>query len=127
MYVNNYERDRYARRRLSVANKFRKRRANAVSNLDSDIEGAQRHSDGILESNTDSQASDQVFREGTRGTEERPAPAAPIPIDALLALMQTVKIVSAGPKTDIRLPSFDDERNLLLFLKQFSDVAEANR
>ena len=93
-----------------------------MSDSDSNMNDARRNFDGILESDADSQASDQVFREGTRGTEERPAPAAPIPIDALLALMQTVKIVSAGPKTDIRLPSFDDERNLLLF----SDVAEAN-
>ena len=106
-------RDRYARRRLSAATKFSERRATAVSDSDSDTEDAHRDSYGILESNTDSQASDQVFRENTRGTEKCPAPAAPIP---MVALMQTITIASAGPKTEILPPSFVG-KGLVLFLK----------
>ena len=95
-----------------------------MSDSNSDMENAQRNSDGILESDKDVQARDQVFRRNTSKAEKPPAPA--IPMDALLALMQTIKMASAGPKTKIQPPIFDSERDLSFFLRQFSDVAEAN-
>ena len=61
---------------------------------------------------------------------ERPAtPAAPaaIPMEALLALTQALKLTGAGPRTEIRPPSFNGEGDLSLFLKQFDDVADANQ
>ena len=55
-------------------------------------------------------------------------PAAPvvIPMEALLAITQALKLFSAGNRPGIRQPSFSGEGDLTLFLKQFEDVAEAN-
>ena len=70
---------------------------------DSDLEYAQRNSDSTPASNTDSQASDLASSETVRVTEEHPAAA--ISMNALLALMQTIKMASAGPKTEMVMGS----------------------
>ena len=57
-----------------------------MSDIDSNMNDAQKNSDNILESEVDSQASDQMSRGNTRKTKEHPVPAAAIPINALLAL-----------------------------------------
>ena len=49
-----------------------------------------------------------------------PAASAAIPMEALLAITQALKLSNTGNRTEIRLP------NLSLFLKQFEDVADAN-
>ena len=67
------------------------------------MEDAQRNFDGILESETDSQASDQVSKRGTRKTEEHSAAA--IHMDALLTLMQTMKMASTEPKRRYNRPA----------------------
>ena len=53
------------------------------------------------------------------------APAA-IPMEALLAIIQALKLFNTGNRTEIRPPSFSGEGDLTLFLKQFEDVADAN-
>ena len=55
-----------------------------------------------------------------------PAARAVIPMEALLAITQALKLFSAGNRPGIRQPSFSGEGDLTLFLKQFEDVAEAN-
>ena len=70
-----------------------------MSDSDSNMNDARRNFDGILESDADSRVSDQVFRENTKETEECPAPA--ISMDALRPLIQTIKVASAGSKSEI--------------------------
>ena len=58
---------------------------------------------------------------------ERPVtPAVPtaIPMKALLALTQALKLTNTGSR--IRPPSFHGEGDLTLFLKHFNGVADAN-
>ena len=119
-------RDRYGRRRQSAANKFGEPKATAVSESDSDMEEEQKYSDSIPASDTDSQASDQAFRKGARGADECSAPAAVIPMNILLVLMQTLKMASAGPKIERWLFSFDGEEDLTLLLRQFGVMVESN-
>ena len=83
-----------------------------------------------VDSQPNSQASDASEGRATERPVERPAtPAAPaaIPMEALLALTQALKLTGAGPRTEIRPPSFNGEGDLSLFLKQFDDVADANQ
>ena len=56
------------------------------------------------------------------------APAAPavIPMEALLAITQALKLFNTRNRPEIGPPSFSGERDLKLFIKQFEDVAEAN-
>ena len=49
-----------------------------------------------------------------------------IPIEALLAITQALKLSNTGNRPEIRPPSFNGEGDLKLFIKQFKDVAEAN-
>ena len=81
-------------------------------------------------SDVDSQPNSQASDASEERPVERPAtPAAPaaIPMEALLALTQALKLTGAGPRTEIRPPSFNGEGDLSLFLKQFDDVADANQ
>ena len=81
-------------------------------------------------SDVDSQPNSQASDAREERPVERPAtPAAPaaIPMEALLALTQALKLTGAGPRTEIRPPSFNGEGDLSLFLKQFDDVADANQ
>ena len=55
-----------------------------------------------------------------------PAAPAVIPMEALLAITQALKLSSTGNRPEIRPPSFSGEGDLKLFIKQFEDVAEAN-
>ena len=55
-----------------------------------------------------------------------PAAPAVIPMEALLAITQALKLSSTGNRSEIRPPSFSGEGDLKLFIKQFEDVAEAN-
>ena len=83
-----------------------------------------------VDSQHNSQASDASEGRATERPVEQPAtPAAPaaIPMEALLALTQALKLTGAGPRTEIRPPSFNGEGDLSLFLKQFDDVADANQ
>ena len=83
-----------------------------------------------VDSQPNSQASDASEGRATERPVEQPAtPAAPaaIPMEALLALTQALKLTGAGPRTEIRPPSFNGEGDLSLFLKQFDDVADANQ
>ena len=83
-----------------------------------------------VDSQPNSQASDASEGRATEQPVEQPAtPAAPaaIPMEALLALTQALKLTGAGPRTEIRPPSFNGEGDLSLFLKQFDDVADANQ
>ena len=84
-----------------------------------------------VDSQTNSQASDASEGQAAeRPAVERPAtPAAPaaIPMEALLAITQALKLTGTGPRTEIRPPSFNGEGDLSLFLKQFDDVADANQ
>ena len=83
-----------------------------------------------VDSQPNSQASDASEGRATERPVERPAtPAAPaaIPMEALLAITQALKLTGAGPRTEIRPPSFNGEGDLSLFLKQFDDVADANQ
>ena len=73
------------------------------------MKDAQRISDGILKSNTDRQVSDQAVRVGTRKAGEHSAQAAANPMDALRALVQTMKLASTGPKTEMRPVSIDGD------------------
>ena len=114
------KRDRYTPKQRSPANKFTEQVAIAVS--DSNTDNARRSPDYILESDTSNQASSQVSRGNNGETEDRAVPA--IPIDALLALIQTITTANAEPKTDIRLPSYDGDGDLSLSLRQLNDIAE---
>ena len=55
-----------------------------------------------------------------------PAAPAVIPMEALLAITQPLKLSSTGNRPEIRPPRFSGEGDLKLFIKQFEDVAEAN-
>ena len=57
---------------------------------------------------------------------ERPVTPAAIPMEALLAITQALKLSGSRPRTEIRPPSFNGEGDLTLFLKQCNDVADAN-
>ena len=78
------------------------------------------------QSDTDSQDSRPVsdFSEGQ--PTERPVTPAAIPMEALLAITQALKLSNTGNRTEIRPPSFSSEGDLTLFLEQFEDVADAN-
>ena len=56
-----------------------------------------------------------------------PATPAVIPMEALLAITQARKLSSTGNRPETRPPSFSGEGDLKFFIKQFEDVAEANR
>ena len=55
-----------------------------------------------------------------------PEAPAVIPIEAMLAITQALKLSSTENRPEIRSPSFSGEGDRTLFLKQFEDVAEAN-
>ena len=55
-----------------------------------------------------------------------PAAPAVIPMEALLAITQALKLSNTGNRPEIRPPSFSGERDLNLFIKQLENVAEAN-
>ena len=60
---------------------------------------------------------------------ERPAkPAAPaaIPMKALLAITQALKLSNTESRTEMQPPSFNEEGDLTLFLEQFENVADTN-
>ena len=126
--------ERYARRKRSEANKLSQQRATAWSDTDDD--GPLQMSDDQLDrrpSDTDSQASGPVSDTSNRRMEEQlhgqpAAPAAPaaIPMEALLAITQALKLSSTSSRSEIRPPTFNGEGDLTLFLKQFEDVADAN-
>ena len=84
-------------------------------------------------SDTDSQVSGPASDASDRQMENQPveqpaAPAAPVAIliEALLAITQALKLSNSGPRSEIRPPTFNGEGDLMLFLKQFEDVADAN-
>ena len=125
--------ERYARRKRSEANRISQRRAAPWSDTDdgqmSDEQRDERPSDA------DSQASGPASVASNGQMEDlpdgRPAtPAAPaataIPMEALLAITQALKLSSSAPRSEIRPPTFNGEGDLTLFLKQFEDVADAN-
>ena len=66
----------------------------------------------------------QTASKDVRETEEHPAPAAAIPMNALLALMPMIKMAIPEPKTEVQQPSFIGEGVLSCFLRQFSPVAD---
>ena len=76
-----------------------------MSDSDSDMEDAQRNSDGILESDLNSQVSDEGFKGGTIEAEVCPALAVASSMNTLLALMQTMKLTSAEPKLRYSRPA----------------------
>ena len=89
------------------------------------------------EGQTDRQLSDMdsqnsgpasFFRIGQLVEPPMTTPAAPavIPMEALPAIIQALKLSNTGSRPEIRLPSFNGEGDLTLFLKQFENVAEAN-
>ena len=122
--------ERYARRKRSDANRLSQRRATPWSDTDEQM------SDDQLDerpSDADSQLSGLVSDASGRRMDDQPAghpaaPAAPaaIPMEALLALTQALKLSNPTPKSEIRPPTFNGEGDLTLFLKQFEDVADAN-
>ena len=84
-------------------------------------------------SDTDSQVSGPASDASDRRMDNQPAghpvaPAAPaaIPMEALIALTQALKLSNPTPRSEIRPPTFNGEGDLTLFLKQFEDVADAN-
>ena len=77
------------------------------------------------QSDTDSQDSRPVSDFSEERPTELPAAApAAIPMEALLAITQALKLSSTNSRTEIRPPSFSGEGDLTLFLKQFEDVAD---
>lgn len=81
---------------------------------------------GRQPSDTDRQISGPAASDfSERQPVERPmTPAAPvaIPKEALLAITQALKLSNTGSRTEIRLPSFNGERDLTLF----EDVVDAS-
>ena len=45
-------------------------------------------------------------------------------MEALPAIIQALKLSNTGSRPEIRLPSFNGEGDLTLFLKQFENVAK---
>ena len=129
-------REQYACRWQSEANMLSQQRAMAWSDTDDDK--PLQMSDIQLNrwpSYTDSQVSGLASDVSERQIEDQPverpvAPAAPtpaaIPIKALLAITQALKVSGAGLRSEIRPPSFNGEGDLTLFLKRFDDVADVN-
>ena len=125
--------ERYARRKRSEANRISQQRATAWSDTD-DGQMSDDQLDG-QPSDADSQVSGPVSVTSDRRLEDQPdgrpvTPAAPaataIPMEALLAITQALKLSSSAPRSEIRPPTFNGEGDLTLFLKQFEDVADAN-
>ena len=122
--------EQYARRKRSDANRLSQRRATPWSDTDEQM------SDDQLDgrpSDAGSQLSGLVSDASGRRMDNQPAghpvaPAAPaaIPMEALLALTQALKLSNPTPRSEIRPPTFNGEGDLTLFLKQFEDVADAN-
>ena len=121
-------RERYARRRDSEANKLSQQRATAWSDSEDDrpLQMEDGQTGGQL-SDVDSQTNSQASDASEGQAAERPATPAAIPMEALLAITQALKLTNTGPRTEIRPPSFNGEGDLSLFLKQFGDVADANQ
>ena len=125
--------ERYARRKRSEANRLSQQRATPWSDTDDELV---QMSDDQLDGrpfDTDSQVSGPVSDASNRRMDDQPAghpaaPAAPaaIPMEALLALTQALKLSTPAPRSEIRPPTFNGEGDLTLFLKQFEDVADAN-
>ena len=122
--------ERYARRKRSEANRNSQQRATAWSDTDDE-----QMSDDQLDrqpSDAGSQVSGPVSVTSDRRLEDQPdgrpvTPAATaIPMEALLAITQALKLSSSAPRSEIRPPTFNGEGDLTLFLKQFEDVADAN-
>ena len=80
-----------------------------------------------VDSQISSQASDASEGQATERPVERPRTPAAIPMEALLAITQALKLTNTGSRTEIRPPNFNGEGALKLFLKQFDDVADANQ
>ena len=127
-------RKRYARKKRSAANRISQQRATPWSDSDGDDKRPPIEEGG----QTDRQLSDSDSQEdggpaflSSAGQPVEPAvttPAAPavIPMEALLAITQALKLSNTGNRPEIRPPSFNGEGDLKLFIKQFEDVAEAN-
>ena len=124
--------ERYARRRQSEANRLSQKRATAWSDSEDDrpVQMEDGQADGRssdVDSQIGSQASDASEGQAAERPVERPAAPAAIPLEALLALTQALKLTHTGARTEVRPPSFNGEGDLTLFLKQFDDVADANQ
>ena len=110
----------YFRRRLSEANKLSQQKTTAWSDSDNDRQ-LQMESEPTdrRPSDTDSQISGQASDSSEGHAMERPVtPAAPaaIPMEALLALKQALKLANTGSR--IRQPSFHEEGDLTSFFKK---------
>ena len=68
-------------------------------------------------SDVDSQIGSQASDASEGQAAERPAAPAAIPLEALLALTQALKLTHTGARTEVRPPSFNGEGDLTLFLK----------
>ena len=122
--------ERYARSKRLEANRLSQQRATAWSDTDDELV---QMSDDQLDrrpSDTDSQVSGPASDASDRRVDDQPAghPVAPaaIPMEALLAITQALKLSSSTPRSEIWPPTFNGEGDLTLFLKQFEDVADAN-
>ena len=123
--------ERYARRKRSEANKLSQQSETAWSDTDND--GPLQMSDDQLDrrpSDTDSQVGGPASDASDRPMEDQPVgqPAALVvmPIEALLAITQALKLSNTEPPSEIRPPTINDKGDLTLLLKQFKDVADAN-
>ena len=113
--------ERYARRKRSDANRLSQQRATPWSDTDEQM------SDDQLDerpSDTDSQVSGPASDASDRRMDNQPAghpvaPAAPaaIPMEALIALTQALKLSNPTLRSEIRPPIFNGEGDLILFLK----------
>ena len=112
------------------ANKHSQQRASAWSDSDdnSQLQMEEEQADR-RPSDTESQVSGAASDSSEKQTVEQPvtpAASAAILMEALLALMQALKLSSTGSRMEIRPPNFNREGDLTLFFKRFEDVADAN-
>ena len=124
-------REKYARKKRLAANRISQQRATPWSDSDGDDERPPMEEGG----RTDRQLSDSESQEdsgpasvSSAGQPVEPTVTTPavIPMEALLAITQALKLSNTGNRPEIRSPSFSGEGDLKLFIKQFEDVAEAN-
>ena len=127
-------RERYARKKRSAANKISQQRVTRWFDSDGDDERPPMEKGGQTDRqlyDLDSQEDNGPASVSSAGQPVEPAvtmPAAPaaIPIEALLAITQVLKLSNTKNRPEIRPPRFNGEGDLKLFIKQFEDVAEAN-
>ena len=114
--------ERYARRKRSEANRISQRRATPWSDTDNGQMSDDQRDERPLD--TDSQVSGPASVASNERIEDQPdgrpvTPAATaIPMEALLAITQALKLSSSAPRSEIRPPTFNGEGDLTLFLKQ---------